>query len=939
MLRLLRATVAAGLIVCAVAAITATRMPGAQAIETPSATAPSCHHISGPFHTVGARVLNSAGEQYIPYGINIPNLERPLRIHTVRDSERQIQAAATTWCANTVRLQISQALMVAPNNSIRKPFLDAVEKEVSFARSLGLLVALNLQDKLSRQYMPTVASEAFWGALATRYRNDPGVIFDIFNEPGNVKTWSFWRNGGVRDGIQYFGMQQLASFIRSTGAQNLLWIQGPHKGGSLKWVWRYQLRNVYPLMYDVHRPPRPYTVASWRRTFGYLVQENRAPVLDGEWADYARSNAWWACWNNAPASVPNWLNYLREQGIGMIATKLARLQLLESHDPADPTHFGSNWSCTTGLDQGAGSDVLRWFWRQNGSTLYAAASPTGTHDCSSAADACTLARAIADAGPGFTIDLVTSGKKTDASTWYKGGFSIGTAGTSAALPVTIQPAPGVTDPILDGGHRHGVLRVGEMFLDVIGVTIRGGQARFGGGISNNSGGTVSVSGSTFLQDHARVDGGAIDNGDNGGTGTLTVTGSTFLQDHARVDGGAVDNGDNGGTGTLTVIRSTLSGNRAQVDGGAIDNGDNGGGGTLNATSSTLSGNQAQVDGGAIDNGDKSGTGTLTVTNSTLSGNRARAHGNTVDNRNRRDHGVVAVGADIFAGSCARSAGRWHDEGYNVGSDPSCLNGGKGDDASPLVSFVGRPSYNGGGIRTILPLRGNPAVGIVPNPTPGLCPTIDERGAMRSSGRPCSAGAAQSAGPAFRPTVSSVSPRSGPVTGGTRITITGSDFSAGATVVIGQGGGSVNGAIRATDVRVVSRTKITATTGGPASKGRTWNVYVIDYGKRSAASAQARFRYAGPRPVVSSVRPGSVPVTGGTRITITGSGFLAGATVLIGQGDGAGPRAIRATKVRVLSRRKITAVTPASAKGTWNLYVNDIGGTSDASQRAQLTYVR
>ena len=59
-----------------------------------------------------------------------------------------------------------------------------------------------------------------------------------------------------------------------------------------------------------------------------------------------------------------------------------------------------------------------------------------------------------------------------------------------------------------------------------------------------------------------------------------------------------------------------------------------------------------------------------------------------------------------------------------------------------------------------------------------------------------------------PTVSSVSPNSGPVAGGTAVTITGTNFAAGATVKFG--------ATAATNVVVVSSTSITATT--PAGSG-------------------------------------------------------------------------------------------------------------------------
>src|ERR1019366_7511602 len=176
---------------------------------------------------------------------------------------------------------------------------------------------------------------------------------------------------------------------------------------------------------------------------------------------------------------------------------------------------------------------------------------------------------------------------------------------------------------------------------------------------------------------------------------------------------------------------------------------------------------------------------------------------------------------------------------------------------------------------------------------------------------------------------------GTVTGGTPITITGTGFVAGATVEIAQGNGAGPTAIPASKVVVVSPTEITATTGGPAIAG-TWNLFVIDSGETSLANTGDYYTYTGPR--VSSVSPASGTMTGGTPITITGTGFVAGATVEIAQGNGAGPTAIPASKVVVVSPTEITATTggPAIA-GTWNLFVIDSGETSLANTGDYYTY--
>jgi hypothetical protein len=190
--------------------------------------------------------------------------------------------------------------------------------------------------------------------------------------------------------------------------------------------------------------------------------------------------------------------------------------------------------------------------------------------------------------------------------------------------------------------------------------------------------------------------------------------------------------------------------------------------------------------------------------------------------------------------------------------------------------------------------------------------------------------------AGRPTVTSASPNTGPTTGGTPITITGTNFTPGATVVIGQGHGTT-GAIAATNVHVVSSTQITATTGGGALPG-TFSVFVTTNAAGTSASGPgSQFTYTAVRPTITSVSPGTGPRTGGTPITITGTGFVPGATVVIGQGHGT-TGGIVATNVQVVSSTQITATTGGGAAvGTWNVFVTTTGGTSAISAGGQFHY--
>jgi hypothetical protein len=139
-----------------------------------------------------------------------------------------------------------------------------------------------------------------------------------------------------------------------------------------------------------------------------------------------------------------------------------------------------------------------------------------------------------------------------------------------------------------------------------------------------------------------------------------------------------------------------------------------------------------------------------------------------------------------------------------------------------------------------------------------------------------------------PTISSIAPNSGSSAGGTVVTISGTGFS-GSTVKFG--------GTSATGVSVTS-TAITATT--PAHATGKVDV-VVTNGDNQTATLTQGFTYTAPGPTISNISPSTGPTTGGTSITITGTGFQSGASVKIG--------ALAATDVNMVSATSITARTP------------------------------
>ena len=128
------------------------------------------------------------------------------------------------------------------------------------------------------------------------------------------------------------------------------------------------------------------------------------------------------------------------------------------------------------------------------------------------------------------------------------------------------------------------------------------------------------------------------------------------------------------------------------------------------------------------------------------------------------------------------------------------------------------------------------------------------------------------------TVASVAPSSGPLGGGTAITVMGTGFASGDTVVIAQGNGPKNGAVAATGVSVNSPSEITATTG-LATRAGAFDVYLIAPGGTPTPSNNAAvFTYLKAPPASLVVGPPSPIGGGGWVSTVAGSGLQPGATV-------------------------------------------------------------
>ena len=167
-----------------------------------------------------------------------------------------------------------------------------------------------------------------------------------------------------------------------------------------------------------------------------------------------------------------------------------------------------------------------------------------------------------------------------------------------------------------------------------------------------------------------------------------------------------------------------------------------------------------------------------------------------------------------------------------------------------------------------------------------------------------------------PTVTGVSPGSGPAGGGTAVTITGTNFT-GATAVD-------FGSTSAASYTVNSSTSISATS--PSGTG-TVDVTVATGGGTTATSSADHFEYV-PAPTITGVSPNAGPEAGGTSVTVTGTNLSGASAVKF--------NSTNAASYTVNSATSITAVSPAGA-GTVDVTVTTTGGTSATGSADQFTY--
>ena len=161
-------------------------------------------------------------------------------------SDEQLTRAMHAWHVNAVRVPLNEDCWLGINGArvAGAPYRSAITELVRRLVLTGMVVVLDLHWSapgalLAKQQEPMADEDHatdFWRSVASAFKGEPSVMFDLFNEPfltasqvAPSDVWDCWLRGCVvtpspdaRGGWRSAGMQSMVDAVRDTGATNVI---------------------------------------------------------------------------------------------------------------------------------------------------------------------------------------------------------------------------------------------------------------------------------------------------------------------------------------------------------------------------------------------------------------------------------------------------------------------------------------------------------------------------------------------------------------------------------------------------------------------------------------------------------------------------------------------------------------------------------------------
>lgn len=263
----------------------------------------------------------------------------------------EIEAMVTQWGANVIRLPFNQDWALARPDYDATPYLEALDFVIQTAARAGAYTLLDLQwlDAVTPRGtlpdgspnfvppLPNAGSLVLWTQLAERYRDQPAVLYDIFNEPHDALVDDPLPLLGIDRGVTFplpskrVSMAQwqpwalhLVEAVRSRNPAALIFVPGTGWGYDLRGL---PLPGVTGVVYSTHVYRNK--GRNWHAAFGELAQTH--PVFAGEWGGGDEDVAWGS----------ELYRYLSARGIGWTAWSWSDAPRLVQAGTREPTAFGA----------------------------------------------------------------------------------------------------------------------------------------------------------------------------------------------------------------------------------------------------------------------------------------------------------------------------------------------------------------------------------------------------------------------------------------------------------------------------------------------------------------------------------------------------------------------------------------------------------------------
>lgn len=311
--------------------------------------------------TLRGRDFYLDGKPWLPKGIDVEAFQRPAFIPSapkwMNDPDQlqprrwwgaaELKAMHEVFGATLLRLTISQPGLDPRSSIYDAKYADEILEAVKQSREAGFAVILSMDAQgenglANLPCMPDDSTGRAWKTLmlTPALANDPGVMFELFNEPCRA-NWDVARKEWAGE------MQGLIDMLRATGARNILLADGL---GFAQWA-----NDLFPLLHD---SVPDHLALAFHPYFDGLAKEPSTTPDDYFLRRFARDAARYPMiateWNagegngcsgeHTPEIALELMRTLQRLHVGLVgwAIDSGHGKLVKDHDRFEPTDF-ANW--------------------------------------------------------------------------------------------------------------------------------------------------------------------------------------------------------------------------------------------------------------------------------------------------------------------------------------------------------------------------------------------------------------------------------------------------------------------------------------------------------------------------------------------------------------------------------------------------------------------